>query len=47
MDTMADQIKLEWEIMDLREPQKIIGIKITLSNHAITISQKKYIESIL
>jgi hypothetical protein len=47
MDTMADQIKLEWEIIDLGEPQKIIGIKITLSNHAITISQKKYIESIL
>ena len=32
---------------DLGEPTKIIGIEITLTDHAIKISQRKYIENIL
>jgi hypothetical protein len=32
---------------DLGEPTKIVGIKITLKEQSITISQTKYIENIL
>src|SRR5260370_22480225 len=37
----------EWEITDMGEPSKIIGIKIKRSDDALSISQKKNIESIL
>ena len=37
----------EWEITDMGEPSKIIGIEIKRSNDALSISQKKNIESIL
>jgi len=47
MDKMANKIKSEWQIMDLGEPQKIISIEITMKEHVVTISQKKYIETIL
>ena len=30
--------KAEWELTDLGEPVKIIGIEITLGNHSVTIS---------
>jgi len=37
----------EWEITDLGEPAKIVGIEITWKENSITISQQKYIEEIL
>src|SRR5713226_9818209 len=37
----------EWEITNMREPSKIIGIEIKRSDNALSISQKKNIESIL
>ena len=45
-ETKAD-LHTEWEITDLGEPTKIIGIEITQTKDSITISQKLYIESIL
>jgi hypothetical protein len=41
------QLKAEWEITDLGEPVKIVGIKITLGDRSVTISQHRYLESIL
>ena len=47
MEHMKSAIKLEWEVTDLGEPKKIVSIEITMDNESITISQQKYIESIL
>jgi hypothetical protein len=41
------QLKAEWEITDLGEPVKIVGIEITLGDRSITISQPQYLELIL
>jgi len=41
------QLKAEWEITDLGEPVKIVGIEIALGDHSVTISQRQYLESIL
>ena len=37
----------KWEMTDLGEPTKIVGIEITQTNDSITLSQKVYVESIL
>lgn len=37
----------EWEITDLGEPTKIVGVEITQTNNSITIAQKTYIKLIL
>jgi len=47
MNKMKMDIKAEWEVTDLGEPSKIVGIKITMSKDSIAISQSKYIKSIL
>jgi len=47
MNKMKLDIKAEWEVTDLGEPSKIVGIKITMSKDSIAISQRRYIESIL
>jgi uncharacterized protein YuzE len=47
MDKMKATIKSEWVVIDLGEPSKIVGIEITARDDAITISQQKYIKSIL
>jgi len=47
MTAMEDNVKSEWQMTKLREPSKIIGIKITIDERLVTISQKKYIENIL
>jgi hypothetical protein len=44
---MKDTLCSEWEVTDLGEPSKIIGTKIMQNADAISISQQKYIESIL
>ena len=40
-------LEAEWELTDLGEPVKIIGIEIALGDHSVTISQCRYLESIL
>ena len=37
----------EWELTNLGEPVKIIGIEIELGDHFIMISQHRYLENIL
>ena len=47
MEQTKSDLRTEWEVTDLGEPTKIIGIEITQTENTITISQKIYIESIL
>ena len=47
MMKMKSEIESEWEVTDLGEPAKIIGIEITWGETSIRISQEKYIESVL
>jgi hypothetical protein len=47
MTEMKDNLKSEWQMTDLGEPSKIVGIEITIDDRSVTISQKKYIENIL
>jgi hypothetical protein len=44
---IKSDIKAKWEVTDLREPSKIVGIEITMGKDSIAISQMKYIKSIL
>jgi len=37
----------EWEMTDLGEPTKLIGVKITQTENSVTILQKVYIKSVL
>jgi len=50
-DKLIEQTKAileaEWELPDLGEPVKIVGIEITLGDRSMTISQRHYLESIL
>jgi len=46
-DKAKTDIEREWEVTDLGEPQKIIGIEITRTPESITISSSQYIDSIL
>lgn len=41
------QLAQRWQVTDLGEPSKIIGIEITRGHNTIFISQKKYIEHLL
>ena len=47
MATIKNYIKSEWEATDIGEPNKIVGIEITINENSISISQQKYIENIL
>ena len=47
MEAMCDNLKSEWQMTELGEPSKIVGIEIAVGERSITISQKKYIENIL
>ena len=47
MERIKTDIKSEWEVTDLGEPTKIVGIEITKKEGSITISQERYIEAIL
>lgn len=49
MVKMKTDIKSEWEVTDLGEPTKIVGIEITRRSDrdSITLSQVQYIETIL
>src|SRR6266850_444911 len=47
MSEMKEMIRGEWEVTDLGEPAKIVGIEIQMKPTKVIISQKQYIESIL
>jgi hypothetical protein len=51
VDRLIEQTKAgleaEWELTDLGEPVKIMGIEIALNDHSVTISQRRYLENIL
>jgi hypothetical protein len=47
MNHMKESLHTEWEVTNLGEPSKIIGIEITCTKDTISISQQKYIENIL
>jgi hypothetical protein len=47
MCKMKEDLWSEWEVTDLGEPTKIVGIEITRREGEIKITQQKYIESIL
>jgi hypothetical protein len=47
MERMKSDLRKEWEITDLGEPSKIVGIEITRRKDSISISQRGYIEKLL
>jgi hypothetical protein len=47
MQQTKSHLQSQWEVTDLGNPTKIIGIEITQTDDSITISQKAYIKSIL
>ena len=47
MDHMKDVLSSEWEVTNLGEPHRIVGIEVTCTNNSISISQQKYIENLL
>jgi uncharacterized protein YuzE len=47
MKKTKEDLRSEWEVTDLGEPAKIVGIEITRNADSITISQEMYIEEIL
>jgi len=47
MNRMKDSIKSEWEITNLGQPSKIIGLEIHQTVDSISISLSKYMENIL
>ena len=47
MDHMKDVLSSEWEVTNLGEPHKIVGIEVMCTNNSISISQQKYIENLL
>ena len=46
MDHMKDVLSSEWEVTNLGEPHKIVGIEVMSTNNSISISQWKYIENL-
>ena len=47
MDWTKADLHAEWEVKDMGEPSKIVSIEVNRTDDSITISQRKYIESIL
>ena len=41
---MEKEIREEWQIMNLGEPQKIISIEITLKEHMVTIRNENILK---
>ena len=44
---MKDVLSSEWEVTNLGEPHKIIGIEVTHTDNSIPISQQKYTKNLL
>jgi hypothetical protein len=47
MISLKSELQSMFELTDLGEPMKIVGIEISQQTDSITISQKKYVENIL
>jgi hypothetical protein len=51
LESLIEQTKAnleaKWELTNLGKPVKIVGIEIMLCNHSVTISQWRYLKSIL
>ena len=47
MRYLKDELNATFDLTDLGEPSRIVGIKITIHDDSITISQPLYIDSIL
>ena len=47
MTKIKNYIKSVWEATNIGEPNKIVGIEITMNENSVSISQQKYIENIL
>ena len=47
MDHMKDTLSSEWEVSNLGDPHKIVGIKVMCTDNSMSISQQKYIENLL
>jgi hypothetical protein len=47
MQIMKQDIHSQWEMTNLGEPTKIVGIEITLRDRTVIISQQQYIKNIL
>ena len=47
MENLKVELHSIFDITDIGEPTKIFGIKVTMGENSITISQSKYVESIL
>jgi hypothetical protein len=46
-DEMKKELRSEWELTDLGEPAKIVGIEVTRGDGYVTITQKNYVCKIL
>jgi len=42
MTKIKNNIKSQWEATDIGEPNKIVGIEITINENSVSISQQKY-----
>src|SRR6202789_4023968 len=47
MEHMKKTLHSEWDVTDLGDPSKIVGIEVTRTDNSITISQQRYIENVL
>ena len=47
MNNLKEELNSTFDITDLGEPSKIVGIEIAQSHNSLTISQPQYIDSIL
>jgi len=47
MDHIKNMLSSKWEVTNVGEPHKIIGIEVTHTDNSISISQQKYIENLL
>jgi Reverse transcriptase (RNA-dependent DNA polymerase) len=47
IEQTKSDLRTQWEVTDLGEPTKIVGIEITRTENCIKISQRMYVEAIL
>lgn len=47
MQRMKNDLQSRWDVTDLGEPSKIVGIEITVTENSVSLTQEKYIESVL
>ena len=47
IEQTKSDLRTQWEVTDLGEPTKIVGIEITCTENCIKISQQMYVEAIL